>query len=534
MATKYPVALDDAVTLGGPFIDNVPPVDPQINIAAEFRNNTNDTVIAIETRLGILNDAATSTVDWGLLTISGTPNQGVRFAGEHATWPGAVGESGIFVDSGTKNVSYHKGGDPVGTFYDLTTGAGGIGSWNDLYAASKTMTINAGDLTWETPRATGSDFVIRDVTFSKEFLRVDSSTSRVIVGSASGSGTDVVIEGPIAGDLIFDAAGFREIRNDDDLGLFAEGGARLLFKARGSSSIELNESGQLVPSTTAQSLVGAINELKSTAYTTWDQLYSNDKILSISGASLEFSGNTANVALHVGNAGAGDAFAVWDGTIGTGTRVFHCSDGGQVDVQINSNTDGFRVGQTKLGPVAAFYDGVVGATTPKLEISKAGKLTSLPDDPTTSFSAFELTMTSGGLGFGTAMSGVRVHLKSDAGGGDLASGMYGINLSFTDQGGSHSSRAVIAGNGWDYSLYAQSPAYITALNTIAKPLLLLNQTDVDEPFWEVAGTYTAGTTATNVTGLTAGTIAGFIRIAVDASTGGGPNQDFWLPFYTIP
>ncbi len=534
MATKFPVAIDDATTLGGPFLDDVPPADPQRNIAAEFRNNTNQTVVAVETRLGYLGDPSDTTVDWGLMTVGGAPNQGVRFQTTHVSWPGAVAESGVFVDSGTGNVSYHKAGDPAATFFDLTTGAGGITTWDGLYASSKIMTIDAGDLVWEAPRATGSDFVIRDVSFGKEFFRADSSASRVVIGNSGGTGTDVLVDGLIAGDLIFDGAAAREIRNDDTLMVFAESGGSLFFKALGSTIVPLNEAGQLTPATVAKSLVGAINELLSGAYTTWDQLYANDKVLAISGASLDFGGNTASTAFRVGNQGAGDAFEVWDGIIGSGVRVLHCSDGGQVDVQINSNTEGFRVGQSRPGPVAAFFPGTVGVGSPLLEISKVGKLTALPTDPTTAFSCLDMTLTSGGLSLGTIMAGIDITIQSDAGGGDTFAALRGITMSFNDQGGSHSSRALAVDNTWDYSVYAQSPVYLSGPSASAKPLLLLNQTDIDEPFIEAVGTYTAGAITTNVTGLTAGTIAGFVRIAVNASAGGGPNQDFWMPFYTIP
>lgn len=140
MATKYPTAIDDAVTLGGPFIDTAPPVDPQRNIAAEFRNNLNDATLAIERRLGILGSTDPITVDWGLLTVSGDPNQGVRFENAHVAWPGLIAESGIFVATGTGNVSYHKAGDPLAIFTDLTSG-GGISSWNDLYATGTQMDV---------------------------------------------------------------------------------------------------------------------------------------------------------------------------------------------------------------------------------------------------------------------------------------------------------------------------------------------------------------------------------------------------------
>lgn len=164
MSTKYPTDYDDTTTLGPLKIDVSPPTDPQRNIAAEYRNNMDDAIVAIQTRLGKLEDTANSSVDWGLLTISGNPNQGVRFAGSHAVWPGVVAEDGIFVDSSSGNVAFHKSGDPVGTFTDLT-GGGGVGTWDDLYAASKTMGIGAGNpLTWTQTVGTGVGFIVQKLT----------------------------------------------------------------------------------------------------------------------------------------------------------------------------------------------------------------------------------------------------------------------------------------------------------------------------------------------------------------------------------
>ena len=159
MSTKYPLDYDDAVTLGPTFIDVAPPTDPQRNVAAEFRNNLNDAMEAVQLRLGKLDDTTTSSVDWGLLTVSSVPNQGLRFAGTHAAWPGVIAETGLFVDTATGNVSYHKSGDPLGTFTDLTAG-GGASSWDAIYASYKTLNINAAPLTWTQSTITGYGFVV--------------------------------------------------------------------------------------------------------------------------------------------------------------------------------------------------------------------------------------------------------------------------------------------------------------------------------------------------------------------------------------
>ncbi len=171
MATKYPTAFDDPVTLGPTFVDVSPPTDPQRNIAAEFRNNLNDGILAVQARLGIINSAVNTSVDWGLMSISGTPNQGVRFAGGHAAFPGLVAEDGIFIDSGTGNVSYHKAGDATGVFTDLT-GGGGVGTWDALYAADKTLNIDTSALIWTQTSTAGYGF---------QLLRNESTADSAIV-----------------------------------------------------------------------------------------------------------------------------------------------------------------------------------------------------------------------------------------------------------------------------------------------------------------------------------------------------------------
>ena len=173
MATKYPADFDDAVTLGPTFIDVAPPTDPQRNIAAEFRNNGREAVVAVQTKVGKTDDPSNLTVDWGLLSVSSAPNQGLRFAGDHVAFPGLIAEDGIFVDSGTGNVSFHKGGDPLATFTDLT-GGGGVSTWDALYAADKTLDIDTSALVWTQTSTSGYGFqVLRNL--------ISTSTDAAIV-----------------------------------------------------------------------------------------------------------------------------------------------------------------------------------------------------------------------------------------------------------------------------------------------------------------------------------------------------------------
>jgi hypothetical protein len=149
MPTNFPVSYDTTTELGGPFVNVVPPADPLRNIDADRMNNSNDSIMAIEARVGRLGETNTGTLDWATLTVAGAPSQGLRFAGSHVAWPGLQAEPGLFIDSATNHVCFHLSGDPLGTFTDLTAG-GGAGTWDALYDASDTMAIDtvARTLTW--------------------------------------------------------------------------------------------------------------------------------------------------------------------------------------------------------------------------------------------------------------------------------------------------------------------------------------------------------------------------------------------------
>jgi hypothetical protein len=150
MSSNFPSAYDTLVELGGPFVNVAPPVDPLRNLDAVKLNNTNDSLLAVEARIGRLGETNSGTIDWATLTVAGSPSQGLRFAGGHAAWPGLILENGLFIDSANNHVCFHQTGDPLGTFTDLTIGGGGGGTWDDLYAAANTMAIDTVGraLTW--------------------------------------------------------------------------------------------------------------------------------------------------------------------------------------------------------------------------------------------------------------------------------------------------------------------------------------------------------------------------------------------------
>lgn len=119
MATNFPTALDTNVELGGAFINVAAVTDPQRQIDATFRNNSNDAMFAVEARIGIDDSTDSTTLTWATLGTGGVQNQGLQFAASGAVWPGQVADAGIFLDSGTNFPAFHRGGDPAATFYGL-------------------------------------------------------------------------------------------------------------------------------------------------------------------------------------------------------------------------------------------------------------------------------------------------------------------------------------------------------------------------------------------------------------------------------
>jgi hypothetical protein len=410
MATNYPTSYDDGTTHGGPFIDVATPTDLQRNIAAVYRNNLNDIVVAIENKLGFTGETTDTTVDWALLTVGGTPNQGLRFAGTHAQWPALTTENGIFIDSTSGDVAFHKAGDPVGTFAILTSSANA--TWDGIYAADKDLSINSGDLEWI--MTSPSDFVVREGT--DEYIRTDSSVNTLFLGDDTG--IDVIIEGTITAD-VFLSNGFRTIDAVDGLAIDAST-EDIVFIAQSSSIIPLNTSGDPNLDTTAGDLVGAINELHSQQ--TWDTLYTNDKILNINSTVLTFSQST---------------------TTGTGFTVSRN--------QATSNAATMIVANTNVADAqAALLVQGLGAVAMRVEPVS---------NPTAPFDAQKITMTSGGLD-NEAMQGLVIDLTSNV--GDLnTTPLRGIQLSFTDSGGSSEARAVSIGSNWDYGVWSDSSAHFS-------------------------------------------------------------------------
>ena len=96
MATNFPTSFDTlgaGGTIGGPFVDAAPPVDPFEDIAADFRSSLNDAMLAVQSRVGLTDSTDTGSLSWATVSIGGVNNLGLRFAQDQSQWPGTVGES---------------------------------------------------------------------------------------------------------------------------------------------------------------------------------------------------------------------------------------------------------------------------------------------------------------------------------------------------------------------------------------------------------------------------------------------------------
>lgn len=157
MTTLFPGSLDTTTELGSTYINDVAVTDQQRQVDATLRTNTKDAIMAVEARIGVTNSAVASSLSWATLSVGGTNNLGLRFAGSSAAWPGTTAEDGIFLVSTTGYPAYHRSGDPVGTFSYLT-GISSMISMQGAYDGGASLTTSGTNLayTFTTP----DDFVL--------------------------------------------------------------------------------------------------------------------------------------------------------------------------------------------------------------------------------------------------------------------------------------------------------------------------------------------------------------------------------------
>lgn len=258
MSTNFPAALDTlgaAGTLGGPFVDEVPPADPFKNIAADYRTNLNDAMLAVQTRVGLTDDPNSASLSWATISEGGVGNLGLRFAQEQSEWPGAVGESGIFLKDTTFEPMFHRAGEPTSTFYSMLGGGGGSNTLQDTYDASSPAQIaidSSVPLVFKT-KTTGGHFQVYNEAGTNAFLEADEDNSLLTLGDTTSLLLN--LSGRVASNIQFDGTSPRSITiNNNDLNFTTVGTGDLVLLSAGTllctiaSTITLNATGDLTAS----------------------------------------------------------------------------------------------------------------------------------------------------------------------------------------------------------------------------------------------------------------------------------------------
>jgi len=359
MSSNYPVGYDSNANLGGPFSNVVPPADPALDIDAVHTNNRNDSIFAIEARVGIYGESNNTSLDWATLTVGGTPNQGLRFAGSHADWPGDVAESGIFVDSATGNVSFHKSGDAVGVFYDLT-------STGSPYTPPTGSNINKLQV-WDGAAWSATNVI--DSTTSAEAIKITQAGTGNILDLTDTSGPTSRFVVAKSGETNINAVTANPA----------------LFVEQGSSGALLDLTDGAGP--TIRFAVSKDGGTSVNASSTGNALYveqaSSGKILAVydgtgpasrlevaKAGDTSITANTTNPALYIEQGSTGDLLNLTDGT--GPTSRFTVSVGGEADLVASTTNPALSVVQGSTGDIFGFY--ISEGPTNRLSLSTNGLL----------------------------------------------------------------------------------------------------------------------------------------------------------------
>ena len=231
MSTNFPGDFDTiGGNLGGAFVDAAPVVDPAVNIAAEYRNNTNDAMVAVQYRIGKTDDTSPASLSWATISVGGVDNLGLRFAQAESEWPGEVAESGLFLKDGTFEPMFHRAGEAKATFYSLIGGGGGGGTLQDAYDASgspATVAMSAAKNLLFNTHSGGSAFVVADETNTNFFISADEVAGELSLGT--GTALKILLEGQIKSNMKFDGSAPWTIENSDDLTVQTLGASDLSF-----------------------------------------------------------------------------------------------------------------------------------------------------------------------------------------------------------------------------------------------------------------------------------------------------------------
>lgn len=513
MATNFPTSYDNATTHGGPFIDVSAPVDPQRNIAAVHRNNLNDIVVAIENKLGFTGETTDTTVDWALLTVGGVPNQGLRFASSNAQWPALVAEDGLFIDTATGDVAFHKSGDAVGVFSILTSSSNA--TWDTVYAADKTLDINSTALIFDQSDTSNTGFLVqRSVDSSSPLMQIstlsatDNGIALYITNASTSALHNVVYIESVKSDIGL-LTYFDTTTSIDRLSITARGVTVFDILAPGPAnapafrinvteeagdfqaylldldSADVNvfrffQDGTLdIKSLGGEPINGSVTSPGGTSDFVGSRMVVTSGGVTASSALLAGHQSDMTAADTADTDGVISGFnAKLSGTKGSSNYAAYYTEGSwnyglfslsPAAIQGVAGTSALQVVKsTATELIADFADGNLTSSTSRWTIAKEGDVVSTPDDPTAPFDAHSITMTSGGLDNET-MRGLLVDLTTNA--GDLNSTpIWGVDLQVTDPGGSSATRAINIGANWDFGIRSASPVQFDSTLTIASQI----------------------------------------------------------------
>jgi len=388
MATNYPAALDTATELGSTFSNTAAVTDPVTQIDALYRTNIKDAMLAVQARLGVTNSTVPTSLSWATLSVGGTDNQGLRFAGSNATWPGLVAENGIFLDSTSGYPQFHYAGDPAATFYPLTA-VGLVVSLQNAYNTSGTITtsgaddlafaISAGD-DFTVTHAAGTHTVLSGAatTLTTGLLDINCTTIAATNVTAVNTQTtnavnnqefgcylaDVDNTGDLsAGEVIFGSV------VDLDMGGDGPGAGRAVgaaYYARGAAFTGANNyesAGLFIRSAYDWGVLSEAPLKVETALNAQSLLIDSDP--AAAAGALEI----ANVGT---NAGSG-LLACYEGTTTTPTSVRYFLDvDGTIVSTVNSASTGLTVNQAGAGGFFSCVD--AGGPTTRFQIGKSGNV----------------------------------------------------------------------------------------------------------------------------------------------------------------
>ena len=540
MATNFPATLDDVTTLGGVFVNAAPVVDPATNIDADFRNNLNDAILAIEARVGLTNSTVPASLSWATLSAGGVDNLGLRFAQTEVEWPGLIAESGVFYKSITLEPMFHRAGEPKATFYSMLNS--GAFSWGSLYASDKLLDINGAVLEFTQSTVTGTGFKVdRDQAVSDAATMIvqnvnvaDAQAALSVIAAASnlalsviGAITQTVAVGPVVP--------FETYTSTVTSGGIDGTGLVGLVNFQSNITGSAGDTNTAVMCGFKSSYTDGVGSSASIGF--WADATHFYGVYSQSDVAIDVT--TTGRALEITQNGAGDL------------------------LRLSNSSETLQIGQAL---------GVVHELTP----------------PVASFNAYQMDLTSGGLPLGTeTVFGLRLNLTGNA--ADIAgSSIVGISLSnFNISGSAASTTGIFIGSDYDTGLYSESlfnittdlavggnPVFGVLNNNIAGPelawfkdgganavrwklehnghiehiadaaigmeALKITQNDTDEPFIRYEGTSIGDASANISTRNGNGAVEG------PKAFGGNPGWqfegmtrqsvngvDFWVPYYSV-